>query len=86
MHPHAADLRCLDLGNNSIATLPAALSAATSLTRLELDGNPALALSASDVDILSVLPYLRILVMKRDNTPTRVLRSLYRRMPALGFG
>ncbi|EFN53320.1 hypothetical protein CHLNCDRAFT_137019 [Chlorella variabilis] len=84
--PYLQDLRCLDLGNNSIATLPAALSAATSLTRLELDGNPALALSASDVDILSVLPYLRILVMKRDNTPTRVLRSLYRRMPALGFG
>ncbi len=54
-----AGLHSLDLSGNRFACLPPALSTATSLTRLALNGSHSMRLTEADTAVLLALPHLQ---------------------------
>lgn len=79
-----AGLRRLDLSNNAFTRLPAALSTATALTCLALNGNSQLRLRRADKAVLPELPNLqRLEVEGIVAVNPALLRTLQERLPAL---
>lgn len=79
-----AGLDTLDLSGNGIAILPAALSAATSLTHLTLDDNSLLWLNEAATPVLLALSRLqRLEIDNIGNADAPLLREWQLRMPRL---
>lgn len=79
-----ADLQHLDLSHNLFRRLPTALSSATALTRLTLNGNSWLSLCKDDAAVLLVLQRLRLLEVSRIKAAEpALLNELWQRMPHL---
>ena len=83
LHYHAG-LKRLDLSNNAFTRLPAALSTATALTCLTLNGNSELRLRRADKAVLPELPNLQHLEVEGIVAVNpALLRTLQERLPAL---
>ena len=73
----------LDIGFNRFTRLPPVLAAATRLTRLSIEGNEDLCITAADVDqVLACMPALRSLDADGiSQLPRGVQEHLERRLP-----
>ena len=79
-----AGLTWLDLSHGSYNTLPPALAGATALRGLEMVDCRDLALTTHDIDnILLHMPHLHTLALDTSALPTRVRKTLRRRLPDL---
>lgn len=82
-----AALQVLNLASNCFQRLPPALSAATALSRLHLEGNPSLTLRQEDVaGILACMAALRTLSLGAAKATPGVLLHLGATLPALVLG